>query len=74
VGIQAGTTLVAGRPHVLFRFPMAAFPGSRPFDLGPDGRFLIVRNGDPEAAGGRSSNLIFVEHWFEELKRLVPTN
>jgi serine/threonine-protein kinase len=73
VGMQTGTTLVAGRPRVLFSFPTVAFPGSRPFDLGPDGRFLIVRSGQAEAAG-RASNLVLVQHWFEELKRLVPTN
>ncbi len=48
--------------------------GGRPYDIAPDGRFLIIRSGHTEAAGARASNLILVLNWFEELKRLVPVN
>ena len=74
VDMQSGTTHIPGRPQVLFTLPMVAFPGGRPFDIAPDGRFLIVRSAQTEAAGGPSSNMILVQNWFEELKRLVPTN
>jgi serine/threonine-protein kinase len=71
VPIQSGTTLVAGRPQVLFEL---AWPAglSRPYDIAPDGRFLIIRSGQAEA-GGIASNMIVVQNWTEELKRLVPT-
>ena len=36
-------------------------------------RFLLIRSGQAEAGSGTASNLIVVQHWFEELKRLVPT-
>jgi serine/threonine-protein kinase len=74
VAVQPGKTLVAGRPQVLFDF--ASQPptgGYRPFDIAPDGRFVIIRSGQAEAAGGTDSSLVVVLNWFEELKRLVPT-
>jgi hypothetical protein len=33
---------------------------------------LIIRSGQAEA-GGIASNMIVVQNWTEELKRLVPT-
>ena len=47
--------------------------GNRPYDIAPDGRFLIITSGQDEAGGGMTLNLIVVLNWFEELKRLVPT-
>ena len=75
VPVQSGTTLVAGRPQVLFEFamlPVAA--GNRPWDLAPDGRFVIIGSGQVDAGDSAPANLILVQHWFEELKRLVPSN
>jgi len=58
----------------LFEFAMLAPAGGiRPYDVAPDGRFLIIRSGQAEA-GATTTNMILVENWFEELKRLVPTN
>ena len=75
VPVQPGTTLVAGRPQVLFEFAMLlSGGGDRPYDIAPDGRFLIIRSGQAEAGGGAASNLILVQNWTEELKRLVPVN
>ena len=51
----------------------AARGGGGLYDVGPDGRFLIIRSGQ-EAAAGTATNLIFVQNWLEELKRLVPAN
>ena len=48
--------------------------GARPYDIAPDGRFVIIRSGETEAGGAAASNLILVQNWFEELKRLVPVN
>jgi serine/threonine-protein kinase len=75
VPVQSGTTLVAGRPQVLFEFAMLVNgAGNRPYDIAPDGRFVMIRSGQAEAGGGTASNLIVVQNWFEELKRLVPVN
>ena len=74
VPVQSGTTLVAGRPQVLFEFAMSPpIGGARPYDIAPDGRFLIIRSGQAETGRGTAPNLIVVQNWFEELKRLVPT-
>jgi hypothetical protein len=74
VPVQSGSTLVAGRPQVLFETAMVVSVSGRPYDVAPDGRFLIIiRGGQNEAGGGTASNLIVVQNWFEELKRLVPT-
>ena len=71
VPMQSGTTLVAGRPQVLFKFAMVDILSGRPYDVAPDGRFLIIPSGQTEAGGGTASNLIVVQNWFEELKRPV---
>ena len=47
------------------------FSNGRTYDISPDGeRFLMIK----ESAGGDSTELILVQNWFEELKRLVPTD
>ena len=67
-----GTPLAAGRPHVLFEFAMLPqSAGNRPYDVAPDGRFFMIPGGPPESGGG-SQNLVVVQNWFQELKRLVP--
>jgi len=74
VPVQSGSTLVAGRPQVLFETAMGVSISGRPYDIAPDGRFLIIiRGGQAEAGDGTASNLIVVQNWFEDLKRLVPT-
>jgi hypothetical protein len=75
VPVRSGTTLVAGRPQVLFEFAMTGSGGGfRPYDLAPDGRFLIIRSGQAEAGVGTEPQIVVVQNWFEELKRLVPVN
>ena len=75
VTVQSGTTLVAGTQEPLFELAMLVQRfGNRPYDIAPDGRFLIIRSAQTDIDGGPASNLILVQNWFEELKRLVPTN
>ena len=73
VPVQSGTTLVFGRPQVLFEFPMFITGGSQPYDIAPDGRFLFIQRGQVDGGGAVEQNLILVQNWTEELKRLVPT-
>ena len=68
VPVRSETTLVAGRPRVLFEFAMFVAPGGRPYDIAPDGRFLIIRSGQAEAGGVTASNMVLVQNWTEELK------
>jgi len=74
VPMQPGSTLKAGRPHVLFEAALSVQGvGVRPYDVAPDGRFFIIRSVQMEGAGGTPSNIIVVLNWLEELKRLAPT-
>jgi hypothetical protein len=42
------------------------------FDVAADGRLLMIRNAsDPEAVPS-PTNLVVVQHWFDELARLLP--
>ena len=75
VPVQSGTTLVAGRPQRLFEFAMLPPGGGNlPYDIAPDGRFLIIRSDQVEAGVDTEPQIVVVQNWFEELKRLVPVN
>ena len=70
VPVQSGATLGAGRTQMLFEAAMGPSGGGfRVYDVAPDGRFLIVQAAQADAA----PEIVVVQHWFEELKRLVPT-
>lgn len=52
---------------VVCAFCGPGFPGS----VSPDGkRFLVIKEGG--ADGGQTNELVVVENWFEELKKLAP--
>ena len=58
---------------MLFRLSPELYltPGENytPFDVGPDGRFLMARQ--VRVALERPAPLVVVENWLEELKRLT---
>jgi hypothetical protein len=63
----------AGKPRLLFEQPgyLHTFP-IRSWDISPDGtRFLMVKL--QEQKSQPVTEMILVQNWFEELKRLVPT-
>ena len=67
-------TLNLGSPRVLFEgryVSHSSTPGYQYYDISPDGkRFLMMK----EEAALEQSRINVVLNWFEELKRLVPTN
>ena len=69
---EAETTFIPESPEVLFSGTYST--GShRNYDLHPAGqRFLMIK--ESGAAGDVRQQLILVQNWFEELKRLVPTD
>ena len=75
VPIETDPSFSPGNPTVLFESQgyIAAGPGSRAFDIYPDGqRFLMIKQGgqdEPAAA----NQIVVVQNWFEELKARVPT-
>ncbi len=48
--------------------------GARQYDVSPDGqRFLVMEDIEPsEQAPTPRVDVVLVDNWFEELKRLVP--
>ncbi len=67
-------TFTRGNPEVLFEAQgYFTGPGGRTYDVSPDGRFLLIKTGTTDETGARP-DIILVENWFEELKRLAPTD
>jgi len=75
-GVQvrtSGSAFVYGSPAKVFDAKYVESNPARHYDVSPDGRrFLMIKDsaeGDPNAT---PASMVVVEHWFEELKRLVP--
>ena len=70
VRIDREPSFTPGTPEVVFEGPYAfANPLTRNYDLHPDGqRFLMIKRG-----GASTIDLVLVQNWFEELKRLVDS-
>jgi hypothetical protein len=73
VDVTLSPTFVAGTPHMLFEFQTAPGTPQRHYDVSRDGRFLMVRGpeGPPPAP---VTQMVLVLNWFEELKRLAPSD
>jgi serine/threonine-protein kinase len=63
----------AGVPQVLFdsEYAIGDPPYSHNFDIAPDGKSFVFIKADEE--WGRATEIRVVLNWFEELKRLAPT-
>jgi hypothetical protein len=76
VGVDPATTWTATPPTQLVKEGYATIPGSlsgRSYDIAPDGqRILLIKAGGTDQTAAPPS-LVVVQHWLEELKRLVPT-
>ena len=72
VAVDTEPDLTVSKPSLLFRgrFSMGPLRQTANYDVAPDGRFVMLR----EVVAGSSPDIIVVLNWFEELKRLVPTN
>ena len=74
VRVETEPVFRAGTPEVLFEGAYLR-GGGVTYDLSPDGqRFLMVKSGSAAGDETAPAELILVQNWFEELKRLVPTN
>ena len=72
--VGRGTSWAATAPSLLVKDGYYTSPGNpgRTYDISPDGqRLLMVK---PSGGGSAApASLVVVQHWLEELKRLVPT-
>jgi serine/threonine-protein kinase len=77
VGVERGPPWAATAPTLLVKEGSFTIPGAnfgRMYDISPDGqRFLMIKGGGGVDQTAVPPQLIVVQHWTEELKRLVPT-
>jgi serine/threonine-protein kinase len=83
VATEAGTILSApispgpafshGDPTVVVKGPYIAPQTGRHFDVSKSGRFLMIKNAPPSNADD-PPEIVVVQHWIEELKRMVAVN
>ena len=73
VRIATTPTFQAGTPEPVFENPHLAIGWGRSYDVAPDGRrFLLTFRKEPPPPLP-PAQMVLVQHWFEELKRLAPT-
>ena len=77
VGVERGPSWAATTPTLLIKEGYVTIQASnlgRVYDIAPDGqRFLMIKEGGGSDQTAAPPQLIVVQHWAEELKRLVPT-
>ena len=70
---SSGTRFPLGRHCALWEEPyFDGGLGVRQYHVAPDGRFLMIRQGAATDEATAAPEIILVQNWFEELKRLVP--
>ncbi len=77
VDVRSQPTVGFGRPVPLAAgLPASMGPTSpRNHDVAPeDSRFVAVLPGGLEDDASSRNQIVIVQNWFEELRRLVPTN
>jgi serine/threonine-protein kinase len=72
--IVPGSVFSAGTPVAVVKGNYSSPQSGRMYDVSPDGRrFLLIKEVRPQGeAAAPPPQLIVVQHWSEELKRLVP--
>ena len=73
VRIGTAPTFVAGTPETLFESPDLLSGWGRSYDVAPDGRRFLMTLNKEQPTNLAPIQMIFVQNWFEELKRLAPT-
>ena len=74
VPVETEPTFKPGKPTVLFRGKYShALPDWSTWDIGPDGRFLMLKEATSTGKSAEAPRKInVVVNWFEELKQRVP--
>jgi len=72
VGVQSEPAFSSGSPQLVFEVPYLTDQfGTSNYDVSTDGeRFVMIKETEVQEA----TPIHVVLNWFEELKRLVPTN
>jgi serine/threonine-protein kinase len=72
VRVETGSTWQNGLPTVVLppRYFVMGGASARTFDVAPDGRFLMIKEGGEDQT--RPPSIVIVTNWFEELKAKLP--
>jgi len=73
VSVTTAPTFVAGTPRAVFESVDLMSAWGRGYDVARDGGRFLLTLGKDAPTNLAPTQMIFVQHWFEELKRLVPT-
>jgi hypothetical protein len=73
VSVATAPAFVAGKPQKVFESADLATPWGRSYDVASDGRRFLLTLTKEAPAPLAPGQMIFVQHWLEELRRLVPT-
>jgi hypothetical protein len=63
----------AGAPEAVFESSDLPIVWGRGYDVASDGRRFLLAINNEAPTNLPPAQMVFVQHWFEELKRLVPT-
>ena len=74
VKIATAPAFQAGTPEALFESADLRTAWGRSYDVASDGRRFLLTLNKEAPTNLAPAQMIFVQHWFEELKRLVPTH
>ena len=76
VAVVSEEPFAARTPEPLFAIGDYVTGGlSTAYDVAPDGRFIFVRSeSGEESDAGPTDRLVVVQNFFDELRRLLPTN
>jgi hypothetical protein len=73
VSVATAPTFNAGTPRPVFESADLLTAWGRSYDVASDGRRFLLTLNKQATRNLPPSQMIFVQHWLEELKRLVPT-
>jgi serine/threonine-protein kinase len=73
VRVVTAPAFLAATPEALFESADLSIPWGRSYDVASDGRRFLLTLRKEAPTNPPPAQMIFVQHWFEELKRLVPT-
>jgi hypothetical protein len=74
VSVTTSPEFRAGMPEKVFESTALVTPWGRNYDVAPDGRRFLLALNKEAPASLPPAQMILVQHWFEELKRLVPSD
>jgi len=72
VRVETAPKFAQGAPQPILESPDLSTAWGRNYDVAPDGRRFLLTLGRDATTAPAPTQMIFAQHWFEELKRLVP--